>query len=99
MRGSSRIAFGRDVPTYPTRSTSAPLEASARAWYCIRALLPRSASTRTPARVDVGVGCVDDYSRTLRTLLQPRGDDADHRPLFRAKCSPVDRVRARLDGP
>src|SRR6186713_454980 len=98
MRGSSRIVFGSAVPVYPTRTTSAPLEASARAWYCMRALLPRAASTRTTARLDVGVGCADDYSRTLGALLQSHCDHADHRPLFRTRRGPVDRSRVGLDG-
>src|SRR5215813_1865729 len=49
--GCSAIARGSGVPSYPTKSTSAPLAASARAWYCIRALRPRSASARTTARM------------------------------------------------
>src|SRR5262245_42765660 len=49
-RGSVAISGGSSVSSYPTRCTSAPLSASARAWYSMRGLRPRSPSTTTVTR-------------------------------------------------
>src|SRR5437867_7231876 len=51
IRGSPATALGRGVPSNPTRSTSTPFAASARAWYSIRALRPRSPSDTTTALI------------------------------------------------
>src|SRR5262245_40701478 len=51
MCGSSVRDLGRGTPSYPMRSTSTPLAARARAWYCIRGLRPRSPATTTAARM------------------------------------------------
>src|SRR5262249_48380819 len=49
-RGSVAISGGSSVSSYPTSCTSAPLSASARAWYSMRGLRPRSPSTTTVTR-------------------------------------------------
>src|SRR4026208_153441 len=49
MRGSPPIAFGTGAPSQPPRPTSTPAAASARAWYNMRALRPRSPSATTAA--------------------------------------------------
>src|SRR5207253_4644094 len=50
---------GSGVPSKPTRSTSTPCAASACAWYCMRALRPRSPSATTAALIQecVARGC------------------------------------------
>src|SRR6266851_894500 len=59
MRSSVEIAFESDVPSKPMRSTSIPCAASACAWYCMRALRPRSPSATTAVLIQEWVvrGC------------------------------------------
>src|SRR5881296_1812351 len=51
MRGSSVMRLDSGVPSRPTRSTSTPFATSACAWYCMRALRPRSPSATTAALI------------------------------------------------
>src|ERR1700704_4347985 len=51
MRGSLVMRFDSGVPSRPTRSTSTPFDTSACAWYCMRALRPRSPSATRAALI------------------------------------------------
>src|SRR5688572_4902680 len=51
MRGSPVMRLESGVPSRPTRSTSTPFDTSASAWYCMRALRPRSPSATTAALI------------------------------------------------
>src|SRR5437899_12805914 len=79
MRGSSAIAFGSGVPSKPTSSTSTPLAASARAWYSIRALRPRSPSDTTTALIGEEVRAKGDgdlyHGRSAAQVVSASGGD------------------------
>ena len=51
IRGSPVTRLESGVPSRPTRSTSTPFDTSACAWYCMRALRPRSPSATTAALI------------------------------------------------
>ena len=69
IRGSPPIVFGTGVPSKPTRSTSTPDAASARAWYSMRALRPRSPSATTAALMrERGGFCCTEVEREAALL-------------------------------
>src|SRR5262245_11785653 len=90
MRGSSVIAFDSGVPSKPTRSTSTPIDDSACAWYCMRALRPRSPSATATALIrewSKGLGShftCDQPHASLHRHVRPRPLAEDGNPVAEA---------------
>src|SRR5438309_6108662 len=88
-RGSLVTALGSGVPSKPTRSTSAPLRASARAWYSMRAERPKSPSATTAALMwkrGVEGGSILPLGKHPRQQV-----DGDSTAVIRARSHVVDR--------
>src|SRR5437867_5357420 len=95
IRGLLRTACGSGVPSKPTRSTSTPLDASACAWYSMRAQRPRSPSATTVALIRERSRGGGNYC--MRSDRIKRSASADHvRQQVRRDAPAIDGGRSKV---